>query len=93
MTTLPNNICELRRLTHFNLSHNKLTSLPKNIGQIDDLEDFDLSENCLTQIPKSFGWFRKLRCLNLKKNSFKTLLPEIFNSTRKFLHLFSVNIG
>lgn len=39
LKSLPNKICELRRLVNLNISHNQLNTVPKLLGKIDDLED------------------------------------------------------
>lgn len=65
ITRLPENIGELKDLTHLDLSENELTSLPESIGNLKKLETLILAENKLTTLPESIRNLKKLEFLHL----------------------------
>ena len=50
---LPNEICNLKNLTYFNITHNQLISIPENIGDMKKLERLRIDNNKITYLPSS----------------------------------------
>lgn len=50
ITTLPDGIGALEKLSKLNLSHNKITSLPKSLFRLRELKQLNLSHNCFSQM-------------------------------------------
>jgi hypothetical protein len=84
LTSLPDQLGDLRHLHELDLSHNQLTTLPESIGQLTDLEALNLLDNRLTSLPESIGALTKLRQLRLADNQL-AVLPETLDQV-KSLH-------
>ena len=71
----------IRRLTHVDLSKNKLTSIPLHFFQLPLLESLDLSHNKLTALPPPETWYRDspLQYLDVSHN---LLVTEPSTSSR-----------
>jgi leucine-rich repeat protein SHOC2 len=79
LTSLPESIGNLTKLTKLNLAINRLHSLPDSIGNLTKLTDLDLSCNWLTDIPESISNLTKLTELDLSVNQLNSLPKSIIN--------------
>nr|WP_278002567.1 COR domain-containing protein [Nodosilinea sp. FACHB-13] len=75
LSTLPESIGQLTKLTSLNLGYNQLTALPESIGQLTKLTSLNLSHNQLIALPESIGQLTSLSSLNLHSKQL-TALPE-----------------
>lgn len=69
LTSIPEEITQLRGLTQLNLSENNLTTLPESITQLTNLSYLDLSKNSISALPNSVTQLTKLQKLNLHYNN------------------------
>ncbi|CAD8047771.1 unnamed protein product [Paramecium primaurelia] len=72
MISIPPEIYQLK-LTHLDLSHNKITSIESKIAGLTNLEEIDLSNNCIEEVPEELLNMSSLQSLNLSNNP---LLPK-----------------
>jgi hypothetical protein len=86
ITSLPENLGDLKKLRVLNLRDCKLTKLPHSIGELEDLELLDLRGNALTQLPESFGNLKKLKYLILDRNQLESL-PKSFTKLESLARL------
>jgi leucine-rich repeat protein SHOC2 len=75
LTTLPENIGNLKSLRSLQLTGNLLTTLPESFGYLEKLREFYIVFNNLTSLPESIGSLQQLEYLNLAANNLRTL-PE-----------------
>ena len=73
LKTLPNEICQLKKLKVLTLKDNVIEQLPDCIGGLSKLEKLDLRDNLLTILPTSFGQLKSLKWLDLKANDLSQL--------------------
>jgi len=74
-------ISELPKGTHLDLSNNLLTWLPENFPTLTHLIHLDLSKNQLSDLPEYFGQLKNLRHLDLYSNQL-TKLPPSFSQLK-----------
>ena len=75
LTSVPNALSKLKKLTLLDLSGNNLTSLPP-LGKMGNLQTLNIDNNQLTSLPNDIGYLKKLNpVLNLSYNRL-TSLPE-----------------
>ncbi|MHA1473730.1 MAG: leucine-rich repeat domain-containing protein [Promethearchaeota archaeon] len=72
LSSLPENIGDLKFLIRLDLNGNKLKSLPESIGNLKLLTNLDISNNKLTSLPESFRNL-KISVLSIGGNQFKSL--------------------
>jgi Leucine-rich repeat (LRR) protein len=53
LTSLPDSVCNLKKLFVLCLFNNQLTVLPESIGEFPNIEEINLRKNYLTSLPKS----------------------------------------
>jgi Leucine-rich repeat (LRR) protein len=75
ITSLPENIGNLKSLRSLELTANRLTTLPESFGNLESLRELYILNNSLTRLPESIGSLQKLEYLNLATNNLRTL-PE-----------------
>ena len=73
LTTLPENICKLKKLEELGLSYNNIEVLPQSIGNLANLVSLYLNHNKLSKIPRSTGKLKTLRRLEIVDNKLKSL--------------------
>ena len=77
LTSVPNALSKLKKLTLLDLSGNKLTSLPP-LGKMGNLQTLNIFNNQLTSLPNDIGYLRKLNpILNLSNNRLTSLPVSI----------------
>merc|ERR1712241_580049 len=74
-------ISELPKGTHLDLSNNHLTWLPENFPTLSHIIHLDLSKNQLTELPEYFGQLKNLRHLDLYSNQLSKL-PVSFSQLK-----------
>ncbi len=77
MTSLPQEIAELKNLTTLSISGNQLTSLPPEIVELKNLTKLYISSNQLTSLPPEIAELKDLTELNISGNQLTSLPPEI----------------
>ncbi len=77
LSTLPNSILQLSKLTHLDASNNQITELPTNIDRLVKLRHLNLDGNSLMSLPESVGSLSCLCDLSIARNQFSTLLEWI----------------
>ncbi|MHA1284247.1 MAG: leucine-rich repeat domain-containing protein [Promethearchaeota archaeon] len=75
----PEEIENLKELTHLSLNNLALEEFPKFISHINNLEFLDLSNNKLREIPDFIGTLAKLKELNLANNMIVSVPESIGN--------------
>jgi len=65
LTQLPDDIQNLTKLNHLNLSKNALYSLPDAISSLTKLEYLDLRDNPIAKLPESISALKRLKKLML----------------------------
>ncbi len=68
LTSVPEQLRDMTKLTHLNLGTNRLTALPDWLGDLTGLTHLDLFANQIADLPDSLGNLRALTCLNLSGN-------------------------
>ncbi|KAI8141949.1 hypothetical protein BJV82DRAFT_616549 [Fennellomyces sp. T-0311] len=91
LTSVPDQIADMRRLEELDLSHNRLRSLPGNM-YIPTLMHLNVSDNQLGTIPKSIAQCSRLRTLNVSKNHLATLPADLVQLTQLELFDLSENL-
>lgn len=76
LTSLPDNLSDLKHIVELDLSQNQLTALPDGFGVLCNLQKLDLFKNQLTTLPLSFAQLKKLKWLDLKGNKLELKLQE-----------------
>ena len=92
LTSIPNNIGDLRRLCRLDLRKNQLTSVPAELLQMPCLKDLNLSENRIVWLPKKCVWTACLRTLNLSDNLLETLPKSMASAQLGSLYLARNNL-
>ena len=88
LTSLPEEVTRLTKLTSLNLRNNQLSSLPSEIAQLTNLTDLDLTNNQLTSLPPEITRLTNLTDLDLSQNELTILPAEIARLTNlTYLHL------
>ncbi|NXO12231.1 PIDD1 protein, partial [Oriolus oriolus] len=77
LTSLPPDFGNLRRLTHLDLSFNRLSTLPSCILHLPSLCVLLVSHNSLVTLPEDFGCLSKLTFFSAMKNQLKHLPQSI----------------
>ncbi|KAI7853829.1 hypothetical protein BDC45DRAFT_510227 [Circinella umbellata] len=91
LTSIPDQIADMRQLEELDLSHNQLRNLPINM-HIPTLLHLNVSDNQLSTIPKSIAACSKLRTLNVSKNHLATLPADLVQLTQLELFDLSENL-
>lgn len=65
--SLPENICNLKRLENLNLSETNILELPKDLGNLGNLKSLNLASTKICELPKSVTKLKKLEFLYLPK--------------------------
>ena len=81
LTSIPDNLVNMKSLKFLDLHSNRLTSIPDTIGDLTALEFLDLSHNQLTMLPSTIGNIQSLHTLYLNENKF-CALPESIGNLR-----------
>jgi len=68
LTTIPDEIGELKNLVRLNLSGNKLTTLPASIGNLVNLESLDIKSNEISNLPDDVGKLVKCKKMDYGHN-------------------------
>ncbi|MFL9989004.1 NEL-type E3 ubiquitin ligase domain-containing protein [Paraburkholderia sediminicola] len=76
LTSLPDCLHLIHRVTNLSLSRNRLRALPECLGSLRNLELLDLSYNSLEQLPPNTGQLEDLAVLNLRGNRLRELPQE-----------------
>lgn len=79
ITSLPENLEDLKALTELSIRENELTSLPNSICQLTALKRLDLWRNKLRQLPPDIGNLSELESLKVQENQL-TSLPDSIGS-------------
>ncbi|KAE9462380.1 hypothetical protein C3L33_05712, partial [Rhododendron williamsianum] len=90
LSTLPDGICNLTRLTLLDLAKNNVSNLPSGIGRLTSLQRLFLGRNSLCTLPDTIGKLSGLRKLILKGNNGLRALPE---SIFKLVHLYELDLS
>lgn len=77
LSTLPDEIGQLKQLKTLSLLNNNFVTLPPQIKELDQLEFLELSNNYLSTISSEIGQLHKLQHLYLSQNNLSTLPAEI----------------
>lgn len=77
LTSLPEELFDLIKLTHLSLRANQLASLPTDIGRLTALTQLSVADNQLQELPAAIGHLIQLTHLNLKNNQLSALPFEI----------------
>lgn len=77
ITSLPENLGDLKALTGLSIRENALTSLPTSICQLTSLKYLDLWRNKLTQLPPDIGNLSQLKSLKFHENQLTSLTDSI----------------
>ncbi len=95
LTSLPTEIEELTKLTHFNFNnHTSLTNLPNEIGSLSSLTDLSIYNCGLTSLPSTIGNLSNLKNLYVQTNQLTALPTEVGNlSNLTYLTLTNNNIN
>ncbi|MBR7001861.1 MAG: DUF1963 domain-containing protein [Neisseriaceae bacterium] len=92
ITTLPENIVQLKQLEHFKLDCPNLIGPPENIGELVNLRTLSIHHHKITSLPESIGELHKLEELKLFCNQLSTLPEQIGKlQTLSELSLFNCN--
>ncbi len=89
LTTLPNELFQLRNLVTLDLSGNLFATLPQEICQLRNLATLDLSGNLFAILPQEICQLRNLTRLALSSNQLAILPPEIC----QFRNLTTLNLS
>ena len=81
LTTLPEEISQLRKITHLNLQKNFFTSVPEPVFRLSSLRQLDLSANPLRSLPDDLSGLGKLTQLRLGSTNLSSL-PEAIGELR-----------
>jgi Leucine-rich repeat (LRR) protein len=95
LSTLPNEIGNLRSLEELNLESNVLRSLPASIGKLSSLKRLHLKGNQLESLPASFGDLQNLEVLELADtgDSMPDTFPESFSELSSLRVLYAKGSG
>lgn len=86
LTSLPESIGNLSRLTRLSIYGNQLESLPESIGSLSQLTELNAFRNHLTSLPESIGYLSQLTELDVSDNQL-TNLPESIGSLPRLKRL------
>lgn len=67
---------DLSKLTHLDLSGNRLTELPPSLDKMINLEHLDVSDNQLANLPHYIMQFDKLKSIRLSGNNFASEVDD-----------------
>lgn len=81
LTSLPESIGSLVKLTRLAVNDQNLTTLPESIGRLVNLQRLELRNNKLSILPESIGRMAALKWLDLSANQL-TELPEVIGRLR-----------
>ena len=79
LTTISDEICQLKNLKELMLYRNMIRKLPEIINNLKNLEILDLSYNNLEEITDSIKYLKSLKKIFLHKNEFLSFPREVFN--------------
>jgi len=88
LTSLPESISKISKLTQLDLRKNQLTKLPKFLSQLSNLTELNLSCNQLTNLPEFLSELSNLTKLNLTSNQLTKLpksITQLSNLTQLYL--------
>jgi len=74
---LSDTICDLRSLTHLDLSNSDLWALPREIGRLQNLEVLDINGCMLLTMPACMSRLAKLKTLHARENGFDEIVKDI----------------
>lgn len=74
---VPDELWELRHITHLFLTGNKLKEIPSDILQLSNLQYLDISGNQLTQFPEEILHLEKLNTIDISSNALINLPNNI----------------
>lgn len=77
LTSLPNEIGKLQKLTKLYVNHNRLTTIPEEVGNLSNLIVFQANSNQLKEIPSKIGYLKNLITLEIDDNHFEKELKGI----------------
>ena len=77
LSTLPEDLCQLRSLKKLAVHGNRLYELHSSIGLLAALETLDLRGNQLTYLPVSIGQLHSLKHLDIAENKLSQLVLSI----------------
>lgn len=94
ITSIPNEIQNLKNLRRLNLANNQLLEISEVLGELRNLTHLDLSNNKIKYLPSKVANLSKLESLFLDGNPFNSLPPEIVargvTSIRNFIEQMDV---
>lgn len=79
LTSLPENIGDLKNLRVLNLDRNAIKDFPDSFWQLEQLEVLILSRNGLNELPKEIASLQNLKKLYVSRNNLTTLPQTITN--------------
>jgi Leucine-rich repeat (LRR) protein len=77
LSTVPEEVWQLKQLQKLNLYNNNLETLPEAIGNLELLKYLKLERNQLRELPASLGNLKLLEQLDLRTNQLKELPEEL----------------
>jgi ABC-type transporter Mla MlaB component len=87
LTTVPEALGNLARLTQMLLHQTQLTAVPETLGHLAQLTQLNLNQNQLTAVPASLGNVAKLTQLHLHQNQL-TAVPAALGNLAQLTHLY-----
>ncbi|KAG7476807.1 hypothetical protein MATL_G00086770 [Megalops atlanticus] len=79
LTSLPDDIGQLKSLQVLNVEKNHIKTMPDSIGELRLLQTLNVKGNGLRQLPSSMGQMSSLRTLDLSENMVKELPKALAN--------------
>jgi len=79
ISTIPNSIINLKKLTELNLSSNQISTFPESLKKLDNLTYLKLFSNQLSQIQLKDGDLASLESIDLCHNYFEVFPIELSN--------------
>ena len=73
LTLVPNELINLKELTHLDASNNKIQTLPSKIGGLLNLTKLSLRNNFITELPEDIVFVKRLTKLDLTNNKLYSL--------------------
>ncbi|XP_078050920.1 leucine-rich repeat-containing protein 40 [Augochlora pura] len=80
LSTLPEQLSIITRVSDLKLTSNQLTSIPEWIGEkYKYLQNLDLSKNLLESLPSNLGLLKYLREINISFNRYKEIPQSVYD--------------